>query len=228
MTERAFLLRCEFHCHTRYSKDSLTTPEALLAACRRKGLDRVVVTDHNTIAGALHAKKLDPGRVIVGEEIMTTQGELLAAYMQEEIPPGLTPAETIRRLRDQGAFISVSHPFDATRKGHWRLPDLLEIAPLVDAIEVFNARCILAEYNHQAAGFAREHAPGGTAGSDAHVTWELGRAAMLLPPFDDAASLRAALPTARMDVRLSPFWIHFTSRWAVWRKRGQSSSTKPQ
>lgn len=219
MSEAAPLLRCEFHCHTVYSKDSLVAPEALLAACRRKGLDRVVITDHNTTAGALLARRLDPGRVIVGEEIMTTRGEILAAFMQEEIPPGLSPAETIHRLRDQGAFISVSHPFDRMRKGAWDLPDLLEIAPLVDAIEVFNARCMLAEYNRLAAEFASQHSLGGTAGSDAHVTWELGRAVMLLPSFDSAESLRAALPAARLDVRLSPAWIHLTSRYAVWRKK---------
>ena len=61
------MIRLEFHCHTIYSKDSLTTPEKLLAACQRKGIERVVITDHNTIAGALHAQRLDPQRVIVGE-----------------------------------------------------------------------------------------------------------------------------------------------------------------
>src|SRR5574341_256822 len=141
------MLRVEFHCHTIYSRDSLTRPEGLLAACRRKGIDRVVITDHNTIAGALLCQQIDPQRFIVGEEILTQAGELLAAYVQEEVPPGLEPKEAIRRLRDQGAFISVSHPFDTMRKGHWSLELLLEIAPLVDAIETFNARCYLPVYN---------------------------------------------------------------------------------
>ncbi len=113
-------MRLEFHCHTIYSPDSLTKPEALLKACARKGIDRVVVTDHNTIRGALEARKIDPQRVIVGEEIMTQQGELLAAYVQEEVPKGLPALEAIAALRDQGAFISVSHPFDITRRGHAR------------------------------------------------------------------------------------------------------------
>ncbi len=120
-------LRIEFHCHTIYSKDSLTRPEDLVKTCRRKGIDRVVVTDHNTIAGARAAQVIDPELVIVGEEIMTTRGEILAAFVSEEIPKGLTPGETIRRLKDQGAFISVSHPFDRWRSGHWQEEDLLEI-----------------------------------------------------------------------------------------------------
>src|SRR3990172_3631865 len=132
----------EFHCHTIYSKDSLTHPEILVSACRRKEIDRVVVTDHNTIKGAQAARALAPELVIVGEEVMTTQGEILAAFVTEEIPPGLSPQETIRRLKDKNAFISVSHPFDRLRSGGWREEHLLEILPLVDAIEVYNSRCL--------------------------------------------------------------------------------------
>ena len=135
------MLRVEFHCHTQYSKDSLTSPERLVKTCRRKGIDRVLVTDHNTIAGARAAQELDPELTIVGEEIATTRGELLAAYVTEEVPAGLSPQETIRILKGQGAFISVSHPFDIYRSGHWKEGDLLEILPDIDAIEVFNSRC---------------------------------------------------------------------------------------
>ena len=147
---RLDLKRVEFHCHTIYSKDSLTTPERLVKTCRRKAIDRVVITDHNTIAGACAAQVLDPELVIVGEEVLTTQGELLAAFVLEEIPARLSPQEAIRRLKDQGAFISVSHPFDVYRGGHWEEADLLEILPDVDAIEVFNSRCWSPEFNHRA------------------------------------------------------------------------------
>src|ERR1044071_1726254 len=163
------MLKTEFHCHTIDSRDSRTPPAALVAACRRKGIDRVVVTDHNTIAGARAAQRLDPERVIVGEEIMTTRGEILAAFVSEEIPRGLTPRETIRRLKDQGAFISVSHPFDRLRKGGWKEPDLLEILPEVDAIEVYNSRCMNPGFNRQARQFADKHHLAVTVGSDAHV-----------------------------------------------------------
>ncbi|HEB64834.1 MAG TPA: PHP domain-containing protein [Chloroflexi bacterium] len=212
-------MRTEFHCHTIYSKDSLNRPEALVEAARRKGIDRLIVTDHNTIAGALVCKALDPQRVVVGEEIMTTKGEILAAYVEEEIPPGLSPQETIARLRAQGAFISVSHPFDRMRNGHWALPDLLEILPLVDAIETFNARCMWPGFNAQAQRLARQHGIPGTVGSDAHALFELGRATLLLPPFQDGESLRAALREAIPGkLTLSMPWVHFTSRYAVWRK----------
>lgn len=212
-------MNLDFHTHTFASKDSLTTPEQLIAACRRKGIDRVVVTDHNTIAGARAAQRLDPELVIVGEEIMTTRGEILAAYVTEEIPRGLTPQETIRRLRDQGAFISVSHPFDEMRSGGWKLEDLVEIVPLVDAIEVFNARCMQAEFNQRAQAFALEHGLPGTAGSDAHAPVEVGTAFLVLEPFQGPDEMRIATKRARVQGRLSPFWVHFFSVYARFQKQ---------
>ena len=209
----------DFHSHTIASKDSLASPERLLAVCRLRGLSRLVITDHNTIAGAIAAQKLDPERIILGEEIMTARGELLAAYVTEEVPPGLSPRETIKRLRGQGAFISVAHPFDTWRRGHWELEDLLEIVPLVDAIEVFNARCMRPGANRLAAEFARQHSLAGTAGSDAHTAFEVGRACMLLPQFEGADGLRAVIRQGRVEGRVSPFWVHFVSRYAALRGR---------
>ncbi|MBW8010877.1 MAG: PHP domain-containing protein [Chloroflexi bacterium] len=212
-------LRVEFHCHTKYSKDSLSDVEDLLAVCEERSIDRLVITDHNTIAGALKAKELDPDRVIVGEEIMTQEGEILAAFVQEEIPEGLLAEEVIKRLREQGAFISVSHPFDKFRSGHWKLPDLTRIAPLVDAIETFNSRCNLPLYNRRARDFAKKHDLLGTAGSDAHASFEVGRATMFIPYFEDAEELRIAIKEAKFEAKLSAPWVHLTSRYAVWRKR---------
>lgn len=212
------MLRLEFHCHTQFSKDSLVSPRVLVETCRRRAIDRVVVTDHNVIAGALAARDLDPERVIVGEEILTTEGELLAAYVTKQVPAGLAPQEAIDRLRSQGAFISVSHPFDRWRKGGWDVRPLLEIIELVDAIEVYNSRCMLPRFNRLAAEFARAHRLAGTVGSDAHAAWELGRATLLLPAFDNGTELRDAIPGATAQVRWSPPWVHLASRYATLRK----------
>jgi predicted metal-dependent phosphoesterase TrpH len=213
-------LRTEFHCHTIFSKDSLTQPEKLVETCKKKGIDRVVVTDHNTIEGALRCKEIDPERVIVGEEIMTTEGELLAAYVREEVPPGLVPKEAIQHLREQNAFISVSHPFDSHRSGHWEEENLLQILPFVDAIETFNSRCMLPRFNFRAQDFAVEHDIPGTYGSDAHAAFELGRGTLLVPPYHDAESLKSSLKDAVVPkIILGTPFVHFTSRWAVWWKK---------
>ena len=187
-------LSIDFHTHTSVSKDSLTSPRDFIRIAQRKKLDRVVVTDHNSIAGALATQALDPERIVVGEEIMTTKGEILAAFVTEEIPRGLSPLEAIKRLRDQGAFISVSHPFDSWRNGAWKLEDLLEITPFVDAIEVLNARCTNAVDNQKAAEFALQHHLPGTAGSDAHAAFELGKARLVLPEFTDPDDIAEGNP----------------------------------
>lgn len=213
------MVTLEFHCHTHASKDSLTRPEHLIRVARKKGLDRLVITDHNSIAGAVAAQKLDPELVIVGEEIMTTRGEILAAFVKEEIPAGLTPQETIRRLREQDAFISVSHPYDTHRKGGWLEADLLEIAPFVDAIEVFNSRCMDPRFNVKAKAFAEKLNIPGTVGSDAHGAFEVGTSVLLLDPFTGPEEMRKVIRQARVKTKLSPWWVHLVSRYASMKKK---------
>ena len=213
------MLTLEFHCHTNASKDSLTRPADLIRAARKKGIDSLIITDHNSTVGAVAAQKLDPELVIVGEEIMTTQGEILAAFVQEEIPAGLTPHETIRILREQGAFISVSHPYDTHRKGGWLETDLLEIAPLVDAIEVFNSRCMDPRFNGRAKAFAEKHNIPGTVGSDAHGAFEVGRSVLLLDPFTGPDEMRKVIRQAKVQTKLSPWWVHLISRYAYMKKQ---------
>jgi predicted metal-dependent phosphoesterase TrpH len=221
------LLKVEFHCHTIYSKDCLVPPEKLVKAARQAGVDRLIITDHNSIGGALRAQALDPELVIVGEELLTTRGELLCAFVKEELPRGLEPLDAIRRLRAQGAFISVSHPFDRRRHG-WALDDLRMIAPLVDAIEVFNARCQLALLNQQAAAFASEAHLAGTAGSDAHTLGEVGRATVTLPYFSGAEELRSLIGQGIIQGKLSSPFIHLTSTYARFYKqlRGKNASDR--
>ncbi|MFZ3071339.1 MAG: PHP domain-containing protein [Anaerolineaceae bacterium] len=217
MTEN--LVRAEFHCHTVYSPDSLVRLEDLLAACRKKGIDRIAITDHNRIEGAFKAREMDPGRVITAEEIETTQGEILGYFMNKEIPSGLKPMDVVERLKAQGAFISVAHPFDPNRGGRWEPGELEAILPYLDAIEVFNARCIHKSYNEKALQFANLHSKGKMAGSDAHSTFELGRAFLCLPAFETANQLRQSLKQAEFEGKLSGSYVHLFSAYAKARKK---------
>lgn len=212
------LILAELHCHTCYSMDSLMLPGEVIRVARRRGLARLAVTDHNVFEGARRAAEIDPELIVPGEEIMTTGGELLAYYVREPVPPGLSPERTIEILRGQGAVVCVAHPFDALRPGHWDEGVLRSILPLVDAVEVFNARVATMKRNHSAAEIAAEIGKPGIAGSDAHAYLEVGRAMTRLPAFHDAAGLRAALTTAEVHGRLSPYWVHLFSRYAKWRK----------
>ncbi len=215
--------KVELHSHTQYSRDSLTTLEDVIRTCQQRGIDRIAITDHNTAEGALALAKIAPDLVIVGEEIMTTEGEILAFFMKESIPRGLTPAETIKRLRDQGAVISVSHPYDRLRKGAWKEPDLLKIIDQVDALEVFNSRCIYSEDNAKALAFAQAHQKPGTVGSDAHIPYELGRATLQMQPFEGPGDFYESLKHATPVTTLSPVWVHGLSTYAKYlRKLGLS------
>jgi predicted metal-dependent phosphoesterase TrpH len=209
----------DLHSHTLWSKDCLTSFETIIRLCERRDIQRIAITDHNTADGALKMAAIAPELVIPGEEIMTPQGEILAYFVQESVPAGLSPEQTIRRLRDQGAVISVSHPFDRLRKGAWQEADLLRIVDQVDAIEVFNARCLFKEDNVRAINFARQHGLCGTVGSDAHTPLEYGRAALQVPPFNNAAEFRNGLRQAQVVERLSPWYVHVGSKAAKWSKK---------
>ncbi len=203
--------RVEFHCHTCYSPDCLVKPKALVCHARDLGLDKVVVTDHNTIRGALAAKEIDPELIIVGEEVLTTAGEFIAFFVREEVPKGLPPEEALARLRDQGAVVAISHPLDTMRGSAMGRENTLRFIDRIDALEVFNARNHQAWMNEEAERLAREHNLGRFGGSDAHSLWELGRVVTLLPPFHDADSLRASLREATYVGMTSPVWVHGTS-----------------
>ena len=212
--------KVDLHSHTIYSKDCLTRPEDAIARARSIGLDKLAITEHNNLAGALRAKELAPDLIIVGEEIMTTHGELIAYFVQEEVPRDLSPQETIRRLREQGAVISIPHPLDSLRNSAMGMANVLEVIDQVDALEVRNARCVRPQDNLAALALAQERGLLTTAGSDAHIPFELGHCYMEMPEFeDDPESFIDALQFARPMGKESPFWPHLMSTWAKWRKR---------
>ena len=194
------------------------TPKRIIETCQERGIGRLFITDHNVARGALEMADSAPEMVIPGQEILTTQGELLALFIKDEIPSMLSPMETIDILRRQGAVISISHPFDHYRQGHWRYEKLRAILPHVDAIEVFNARSFSRSMNERAFALARETGKLGTVGSDAHSYREIGRATLRMQPFSGSEEFLASLRTATPDTRLSSPMIRLTSRWAKLRK----------
>lgn len=210
----------ELHAHSRYSHDCLTSFDQLQQIVKERNIDKLAITDHNTTTGALEMARLYPMWVIPGVEVMTTKGELLAWYITDDVPAHRSPQETIDILRQQGALISVSHPFDRHRGGAWAEEDLLAIVDQVDAIEVHNARCLHKEDNHKARAFAKQHGKLFTAGSDAHIKAEYGKAVMRVPPFaSNAAGLKQALQAATYEPYLSSPLVHMGSTYAKWAKR---------
>lgn len=171
-----------------------------MRAAVSRGLTHLVITDHDRIEGALRARDAagDELTVIVGEEIKTAEGDLIAAFLERVVAPGLPAAEAIAAVRDQGGLVGIPHPFDRFRGSMSKSAGLDEIAPLVDWIEIHNAR-IVGHGNEDAALFAREHERPGVAVSDAHTITEVGVAYNALdgdPSTPDG--LLAALSTAEL------------------------------
>lgn len=215
---------CDLHTHTAYSRDCLVSPKRFLEACRRKGLDRVAVTDHNTIAGALRLKEMDPERIIVGQEIRTTRGELIAYFLTETVPPDLPPREAIAAVRAQGGVVGISHPLDRARREAMGRAEVEALLEEVDFLEGLNARCLFAADNWAAQALARARNLPVTAGSDAHSLWELGRAVTRMPPFNSPAAFLEVLRSARIEGQVSPAWVHTLSTLAkIFRRIGLAS-----
>jgi len=213
-------LRMDMHLHTRHSFDCLSDPVQILEAADRRGVDRLIVTDHNEIAGALELRDIAPDRVLVGEEVKTGEGyDVIGILLEERIPAGTPARETCERIRDQGGVVYIPHPFDGARAGGARF--LESLSDLIDVVEVHNARCLRATYNRQAWQWARDNDKLVGAGSDAHTLAEIGAALIELPHFElNRASLLKALSSAVVvrQERSSPLY-RISSTYAKLHKR---------
>jgi len=196
---RRKLIDVDLHMHTDHSHDCATPVEALLAQARAKGLGAIAVTDHNEISGALEAREKARGtgiEVIVGEEVKTAgQGEVIGLFIEERIPRGMTLQETIAEIRRQGGLVYVPHPFDRMHS----VPDyehLIAVLDDIDAIEVFNPRIAISEFNEEAARFAEKYRIPAGAGSDAHVVQGLGSVRIRMRDFDGPEEFLESLRVA--------------------------------
>ena len=170
---RAFV---DLHLHTRASFDCLSAPAAVARTAAERGLTHIAITDHDRIDGALEARAAAPDGlvVIVGEEVRSREGDLICLFLDRAIPPGLSAADTIAAARDQGGLVGLPHPFDRARGSLLRDPAMQALLPLVDWVEVHNARVMIGDGNERAATLASEHAIPGVAVSDAHSLIEIG------------------------------------------------------
>ncbi len=205
-------MRGDFHMHTYFSRDCMTSPEALVRRCQDVGLNCIAVTDHNSIRGSQAVKAIAPFMVILGEEIKSTAGEVTGLFLKEEIKPGLSHVDTAKRIKDQGGLVSVPHPFTGLGRSSLAREPLMDILPYVDIVERFNARTMQRQLNEQGRRFAEDHGLAATAVSDSHTLGELGRTYTEFPEFDGTPEgFIAALREARYTERYAPKTVHFYS-----------------
>ncbi len=169
---RAFV---DLHCHTRASFDSLSAPATVARVAAERGLTHLAVTDHDRIDGALDVRAAAPAglTVIVGQEVRTLAGDLIGLFLERAIPPGLSAADAIAAVREQGGLVGMPHPFDRFRGSLLRDAAMASLGPLVDWVETHNARLVGAG-NDRAATYALDNGLPGVAVSDAHTVMEVG------------------------------------------------------
>jgi predicted metal-dependent phosphoesterase TrpH len=164
-------MRFDLHIHSNHSSDCSLSVDDILKQAVKRGLDGIAICDHNTVEGSLlarrRAKELNlPLLVLSGVEVSTTGGHLIILGLTENIPPSLTPQETIRIAHQKGAVVVAAHPFKVRSIGN---VDGLD----VDAIETFNSRCIFGE-NLKAKEMAQALGKPGVGGSDSHMLSTIG------------------------------------------------------
>lgn len=208
------MIKADLHIHTGYSPDCSTPLAKIIERCLKIGINCVAITDHNTIAGALDMKRLAPFKVIVGEEIYTSTGEVIGYFLSEEIPKGLTAEETAIRIKRQGGAVCIPHPFDSFRPSALQQQSLEKLLPYIDIIEVFNSRLLLRRHAARAEHFAQAHGLLSSAGSDAHTAYELGNAYVEMPDFNNKDQFLAALIQGKIVGRRSSLLFRLHSNWA--------------
>lgn len=164
----------DLHCHTVASPDGGLTEANIRRMFDAGTLDVIAVTDHNVIYEAVRLQKIFGDQIIVGEEIMTTDGEIIGLYLQEVIRPGLTPQQTVEEIKKQNGIVYVPHPFEKARSGI-SLNSLNSIAEKVDIVEVINGRSFSKKAQKQAVEWAQANNVAPFASSDAHGRIGWGR-----------------------------------------------------
>lgn len=184
-------IKLEMHVHTRYSKDSLLSFWALYLKCRICGIDYIAITEHNNIDGAKKFEKYCKRHgckisVIVGEEIFTSEGEIIGLFLREKIEPYLSPEKTISEIKKQGGIVYVPHPFDEKRKKTVLKEEVISrFNDKIDCIEIHNGRNIEKRYDRIQREISEKYHILGVVGSDAHTMIEIGRNYMIIDCLDN-------------------------------------------
>ncbi|MGD0713014.1 MAG: glycosyltransferase [Gaiellaceae bacterium] len=219
----------DLHMHTSWSHDCSIDVDELLDHAEAEGLGAVAVTDHNVFGGALEAVEKARGRrltVIPGEEIKTDeQGEVIGLFLKEEIPRGLSFADTVAAIRAQGALVYVPHPFDRLHA----IPDpatLHRHLAEIDVLEVYNARLLFEAYNDEALRFARKYNLTRAAGSDAHVLQGVGTGAVRMRRFSGPEEFLVSLRSAEVLRRPKSLAYLQGLKWVAQARGNLSISSK--
>ncbi len=212
--------KADIHIHTDHSDGIASVSEVLEHVAQHTDMHVIAITDHDTINGALEARQHADKyglEVIVGEEVSTQEGHVLALFIERELPPHRPVAETIAAVHDQGGVCIAAHPY-AHGMPSLGYADLYERAKTttcewpLDGIESFNARLWLPHSNTAAAMTAIKLGLASCGGSDSHLLRTIGCAYTRFRGFS-AEDLREAI-LARQTQYGGSYW-HWTHAYML-------------
>jgi predicted metal-dependent phosphoesterase TrpH len=194
-------MRIDLHCHSEASPDSSSPFIDIANRCVEKEISVQAITDHNCIWGAqelqqyVNARSDLPLTIIVGEEISTTEGELIGLFLTKKVEAGLPPGETVSKIKEQGGLVLLPHGFDPLKRWHLKMEARKKISSSIDIVETFNSRISRPYWNRAAARWAEEQGVVMSAGSDAHTVADVGNAWVEVParPIRSPQDLLSAL-----------------------------------
>jgi predicted metal-dependent phosphoesterase TrpH len=188
--------RADLHMHSTYSDGIGTIQQVFDYTQEKTNLDVIALTDHDVIEGALRAREIwSKGAYrfdfIVGEEVSTRSGHLLALFIEKRIPPHLSMEESIDLIHAQGGLAIVAHPLNQLFRHSCprSVLDRIKASESVwlDGIETWNSSFCGIYVNHLAMQSNREIYGWPEVGnSDAHTlsaigsgcTWFSGKTAL--------------------------------------------------
>lgn len=173
-------MKCDLHVHTYVSYDSISSPKSIVKEAQKKGIDCLAITDHGEVKGYQEVKKFAKGKnilIIKGIEVKSKSGDIIGLNIKDKIPEGLTAQETIKRIKKQGGFVVVPHPFF---KHYPFKKDLNLFLDQIDAIEILNSS-ISKKANERTSNFVKKNNLPFTVGSDAHSACFVGEAYLEIP-----------------------------------------------
>jgi predicted metal-dependent phosphoesterase TrpH len=228
-------MKIDLHCHTEASPDSSTPLGMVLRRCRERKVRIQAITDHNVIWGAQQLQDLQinetgidhpPVSIIVGEEISTSEGELVGLFLKEKIEAGLSPEQTVDRIHSQGGLVLLPHGFDPLKRFRLKTVAVERILRQIDIVETFNARISRPRWNQAAVTWAQQYGLPMSAGSDAHTIADIGSAWVEVPlcevhtPQDLLDALQGGIPVGQWT---HPLVAYLHKLWDRIRRRIRAS-----
>lgn len=182
------------HIHSEYSADSNSKIDYILEYAKRRNIDVIAISDHNTVDGTpevLRKTKNTDILAIPSIEISSTDGHILGFGCEENIPKGLTPEDTIDRIHDLGGLAIIPHPYCFYRHGLLHKRDYKDLK--IDAIETKNARFIAGYCNNKAKKLSKKENLPSLGASDAHYWKFVGDCYSLIDAEKDIDSILKAI-----------------------------------